>query len=243
MLASVELIPLPRLALAFVPVALFVACLWRWSLAPGEALYALVRMVVQLAVVGYVLAALFQTQQSGWVLLVVVGMTLVAGAIALRTSSDRSAGHYARVVAAILAGGGPTLAIVTQSVLNPEPWFEPRLVIPLAGMIFANAMNALGVAIERFEAECSRGTPFANARGRAVTAALIPTTNSLLAVGLVAIPGMMTGQVLAGEDPLIAARYQVMVMAMVYGSAGLSLAAYFVLQRPDGLKATRPGTS
>lgn len=231
MLAAVELIPLHRLTLAFVPLALFVVCLWRWSLAPWAALYAVGRMVVQLAIVGYVLASLFQTQQPGWVLLVVAGMAFIAGAIALRTSSDRSAAHYLRVVAAIVAGGGPMLVIITQGVLVADPWFEPRLVIPLAGMIFANAMNALGVAIERFEAERDNDALFADARGRAVTAALIPTTNSLLAVGLVAIPGMMTGQVLAGEDPLTAARYQVMVMAMIYGSAGLSLAAYFMFQK------------
>lgn len=233
MLAAVEVIPLHRLALAFVPLALFVACLWRWSLAPWTALYAVARMVVQLAIVGYVLAALFQTQQSGLVLLVLVGMALVAGAIAMRTSIDRSAKHYAQVVAAVAAGGGSVLAVITQGVLNPDPWFEPRLVIPLAGMIFANSMNAIGVAIERFESERDNEATFADARGRGVTAALIPTTNSLLAVGLVAIPGMMTGQVLAGEDPLTAARYQVMVMAMIYGSAGLSLAAYFMLRKPE----------
>ena len=148
--------------------------------------------------------------------------------IAMRMSRDRSAWHYARVVGAIVAGGGTTLALITQGVLAAEPWFEPRLVVPLAGMIFANAMNAIAVAIERFESERSHGAEFEAARGSAVTAALIPTTNSLLAVGLVAIPGMMTGQVLAGEDPLIAARYQMMVMAMVYGSAGLALVVYFL---------------
>ena len=226
MLAEVELIPLPRLGLAFLPLAVFVAVLWRWSLGPGAALYAVARMVVQLALLGYVLAVLFQTQQPAWVLLVVVGVVLVAGAIALRTSRDRSAVQYARVV-------GAMLALITQGVLTPQPWFEPRLVVPLGGMIFANAMNALGVAIERFEAERDRDAAFVDARGRAMTAALIPTTNSLLAVGLVAIPGMMTGQVLAGEDPLIAARYQVMVMAMIYGSAGLALAVYFMFRKSD----------
>lgn len=230
MLAAVELIPLPRLALAFLPLALFVVCLWRWSLGPLAAVYAVARMVVQLLLVGYVLAALFQTRQPAWVLLVVVGMALVAAAIAMRTACDRSPRHYATLATAILAGGGTTLALITQGVLTPSPWFEPRLVVPLAGMIFASAMNALGVAIERFDAERERGASVEDARGRAVTAALIPTTNSLLAVGLVAIPGMMTGQVLAGEDPLVAARYQIMVMAMIYGSAGLTLAAYFTLR-------------
>lgn len=231
MLATVEPIPLTRLALAFVPLAIFVVYLWRWSLGPWSALYAVGRMVVQLAIVGYVLTALFQAQHAGWVLLVVACMALMAGVIALRTSRNRSARHYARVVAAIFVGGGATLALVTQGVLTANPWFEPRLVVPLAGMIFANAMNTLGVAIERFEAEQDHGAQPSEARGRAMAAALIPTTNSLLAVGLVAIPGMMTGQVLAGGDPLTAARYQIMVMAMIYGSAGISLVVYFLPRR------------
>lgn len=232
MLAAIDLIPLPRLALAFVPLALFIACLWRWSLRPGAAVYAVARMVIQLALLGYVLAALLQTRQPAWVLLVLTGMALVAAAIALRTSRNRSLEHYARVAAAIAVAGGTMLVLITQGVLSPDPWFQPRLVVPLAGMIFAGAMNALGVAIERFEAERDQDVSFADARGRAVTAALIPTTNSLLAVGLVAIPGMMTGQVLAGEDPLTAARYQIMVMAMLYGTAGLALAAYFAFPKP-----------
>ena len=68
-----------------------------------------------------------------------------------------------------------------------------------------------------------------------MNAALIPITNSLLAAGLVALPGMMTGQILSGVAPLVAVRYQILVMCMIFGAAGLATSSYLVLQRPAGV--------
>ncbi len=98
-------------------------------------------------------------------------------------------------------------------------------------MIFANAMNSVSLAAERLEAELERETAYDQARNIAFRASLIPITNSLFAVGLVALPGMMTGQILSGVSPLIAARYQIMVMCMVFGSAGISSALFLTLVR------------
>ena len=70
------------------------------------------------------------------------------------------------------------------------------------------------------------------ARNRALNASLIPAINSLFAVGLVSFPGMMTGQILSGVEPLVAARYQIMVMCMIFGSAGIAAACYLFLQKP-----------
>jgi len=97
-------------------------------------------------------------------------------------------------------------------------WFEPNLVVPIAGMIFANSMNTVSLAAERFESEFKRGENYISARRTALDATLIPQINSLFAVGLVALPGMMTGQILSGVDPNIAVRYQIMVMWMIFGS-------------------------
>ena len=90
-------------------------------------------------------------------------------------------------------------------------------------------MNTVSIAAERFLAESSLEIDYETARQRAMNAALIPITNSLLAVGIVSIPGMMTGQILAGESPLIAARYQIMVMCMVFGSGGISAACFLAM--------------
>ena len=71
------------------------------------------------------------------------------------------------------------------------------------------------------------------ARGTALGAALIPITNAMLAVGLVSLPGMMTGQILSGVDPLLAVRYQIMVMCMVYAASGLAAAGFLVAIRSE----------
>jgi putative ABC transport system permease protein len=126
------------------------------------------------------------------------------------------------------------LALVSQLVIDLPRWFEPRFVVPLAGMIFANAMNTVSLAAERFESEQAREVEYAEARTTALDAALIPQVNALLAVGLVSLPGMMTGQILSGVDPLIAVRYQIVVMCMIFGSSGLAAVAYLFAQRPRG---------
>ena len=97
-------------------------------------------------------------------------------------------------------------------------------------MIIAGAMNAVGLAAERFQAETARGIGYHSARRAALEASLIPIVNSLFAVGLVALPGMMTGQILSGVSPLIAAKYQIVVMTMLFGVSGLSSGLYLHLQ-------------
>jgi len=97
-------------------------------------------------------------------------------------------------------------------------------------MIFANAMNTVSLAAERYESERGRGAELTAARRTALDAALIPQINGLLAVGLVSLPGMMTGQILSGVEPLVAVRYQIMVMCMVFGSGGLGAALYLALR-------------
>ena len=116
-------------------------------------------------------------------------------------------------------------------VLRVDPWFRPDVVIPLGGMIFSLSMNCISLAAERFEMEVEAGRSFREARPAALNAALIPHINSLFAVGVVALPGMMTGQILSGVSPLVAAQYQIVVMTMLFGASGISAACYLSLQR------------
>ena len=145
---------------------------------------------------------------------------------------------YKRALFSIAVGGGTTLLLITQGVLDLHPWYWPRYMIPLAGMIFANAMNSVSLAAERLEAELARNVHYEEARSIAFRASLIPITNSLFAVGLVSLPGMMTGQILSGISPLIAVRYQIMVMCMIFGSAGISSACFLLLAKPQEQKFT-----
>ena len=89
-------------------------------------------------------------------------------------------------------------------------------------------MNTISLAGERYYAELKTNDNRV-ARNTAFQAAMIPITNSLFAVGLVSLPGMMTGQILSGTDPLIAVRYQIMVMCMILGSGGISTALFLHL--------------
>jgi putative ABC transport system permease protein len=229
-MSGVDVIPLGRLALAFVPVAVVLVMLWRWRLGAGNALYALGRMLAQLVLIGYLLNFIFAAESSPIVLAVLGVMLGASGWIALQPLAGRDLGLYLRALGAIAAGGVVTLLLVTQGVLDAEPWYAPRVVIPLAGMIFANAMTAVSLAGERHQAELENGKPPDVARRIAFQAALIPQINALLAVGLVSLPGMMTGQILSGVSPLVAVRYQIMVMAMIFGSAGIASGLFLVLQ-------------
>ena len=103
----------------------------------------------------------------------------------------------------------------------------------LAGMIFAGAMTTISLAGERAYAEAERGVSYTEARRIAMQAALIPMINSLFAVGLVSLPGMMTGQILSGVSPLVAAKYQIVVMSMLFGVTGISAAIFLHLERNE----------
>ncbi len=222
-------IPLQQLALAFLPAFAVVVILWRWSLGHRNAIYALFRMGVQLLLIGYFLVFLFSAESSGPVLAVLVVMVTASSWISLGPVRERRRVLLRNAFVAIALGGGLTLALVTQVVLQLEPWYEPRYVIPLAGMTFSTAMNRVSLAAERFFSELDNGVDPRAARGVALRTSLIPVVNSLFAVGLVALPGMMTGQILAGVSPLIATRYQVMVMCMLFGASGLAAAVFLAL--------------
>lgn len=105
-------------------------------------------------------------------------------------------------------------------------------------MVFANGMNSVSLCGERFFAELNRGESYLDARNIAFKASMIPNVNALFAVGIVSLPGMMTGQILAGVSPFIAARYQIMVMCMVFASAGLASAIFLILNKAKSINST-----
>ena len=228
---SVLIIPLANLALAFIPVLVVVAILFRWSLDYRNALYAALRMLSQLLIIGYFLLFIFESDSVWLVIGVVAVMVSAASWIALGSIAERRRALYISALLSIAVGGGFVLVLITQGVLDLAPWYSPRYLIPLAGMIFANAMNTVSLAAERFYSEIQRHAKYEQARDTAFRASLIPNVNTLFAVGVVALPGMMTGQILAGVSPLIAARYQIMVMCMLFGTAGLASACFLTLLR------------
>ena len=226
---SIPEISLVRLLISFVPVVAAIVLLMRYSLGAWSGLYATARMLIQLLVIGYVLTYIFDADQPYIVLAVLLVMMAAASWIALRPLAPRTPARYAMALTAVAGSGLLTLALVSQGVLSLDPWYNARYLVPLSGMIFSAAMNAVSLAAERYDAELASGAAPGDALPTALNAAFIPQINTLLAVGLVALPGMMTGQILAGVEPLIAVRYQIVVMCMLFGVTGMSAAAYLVL--------------
>lgn len=224
-------IPVLNLLWMMIPVGIVIVIYIRFSIKVSSVLFGLFRMLLQLVIIGYALNYIFHTSQPVIVLGILCFMLFAASMIALRPVRKKRKSLYLKAFISISVGSVLVLIIVSQLVISITPWFEPRYLIPLAGMIFANSMNAVSIGAERFEVEISRENNYIRARYFALQAALIPITNSLFAVGLVSLPGMMTGQILSGISPFIASRYQIMVMCMVFGSAGISSAVYLLLQK------------
>ena len=238
---AVQTISWQGLALAFLPSLVVVGIMFRWAAGAKTAIYATLRMLIQLLLIGYVLVYIFSADQPGIIVAVLVVMLIAASWIAIRPVQNKQPRVYIDALIAISVAGLLTLFLVSQFVIGVQPWFSPRYVVPLAGMIFAGAMNTVSLAAERLQAETDRGTAYPEARRTALQASLIPMINSLFAVGLVSLPGMMTGQILSGVSPMVAAKYQIVVMSMLFGVSGISAAIYLVLRNrgSNGKKTPR----
>jgi putative ABC transport system permease protein len=226
---SIYEIPTPNLALVFLPLLVVFGIYARWTKNLAMIPYATARMLAQLLLVGFALVYLFNSKSPLLVGLVLCVMLLASGWIALHPIAKLRRELYAKALFSIAVGGLATLALVVVAVLRLSPWYEPRYLIPIAGMIFANTMNTVSLAAERFHAERDKGASIEAARPIAYRTSLLPMINAFFAVGIVSLPGMMTGQILSGISPLIAVRYQIMVMCMLLGSSGISAAIYLSL--------------
>lgn len=188
------------------------------------------RTVVQLLVVGYVLAVIFALNNPIPVLGVLVVMLTIATVTARHRIGKKIPRLIPVVFGAMFFSTALTLIYTTLLIIQPKTWYEPQYLIPLAGIVLGNAMNGAAIAGERLvstisssrlevETHLSLGaTPqqsVATYRKDAIRAGLIPTLNQMMIVGVVTLPGMITGQLLSGVDPLNAASYQILIMFMI----------------------------
>ena len=190
--------------------------------------YAVVRMFIQLFLIGFLLVYIFKSQNYLLIVLVLTVMIVVASFISTRVVKKRSLKILFYAFLSIFLAWIVEISIISHLVLHIKPWYNPTYIIPLSGMILAVCMNAISLASERFEKEMAEGN-YEVSRKDALKTALIPIINSLFAVGLVTLPGLMTGQILSGVDPIIAVKYQIAVMLMLFGGAGLSSVIYLRL--------------
>ena len=236
MIAAVELAPL-QLALAAALVLVNALASWLLSLGLGRRLLvAAARTVVQLLLLGLVLEWVFAIGSPWAVLAVMVGMGIFAGVEAVRRSSRRAPGVYALSTTVMLTSSLLVAFYGLSAVVRIDPWWEPQYAIPILGMILGNTLNGISLGLdsvldgfargrEQVEMLLAHGATRAEASRdivrRAMRTGMIPILNAMVAAGVVSIPGMMTGQILAGEDPGLAARYQIFILFAIAGGVAL----------------------
>ena len=214
------------LALGIIGMAIALS-LWQKLGLETKLLFGAGRALLQLLVVGYVLDLVFALHHPIAVLMVIGFMLSVAAITARNRIDQKLSGLLPMVWLSLIASTGLTVAYVIVAIVQPPVWYEPQYLIPLTGMLLGNAMNGASLAGDRLinamkqnqrEIEthlCLGATPkqaIFNYQKEAIRTGLIPTLNTMMVVGLVTLPGMFTGQVLAGANPLNAASYQILIL-------------------------------
>lgn len=257
-----EVVPISNfqlaLSLLLVLAAGGVSAIFQLGLLPSL-MWGTVRCVVQLSLVGYVLAWIFSIDRPE----LVAGIVAIMAGIAARTAVRRTPNvrQFPTLIAFVSLVSSTYLvtAVVCGLIIRAQPWYTAKVAIPIAGMILGNAVSGTALSLDRLYAEIRArkdeveallalgATPAEAVRDcvrEAVRAGMTPTINSLMIVGLVSLPGMMTGQILGGVSPGEAVRYQIVVMLMIAAAAaigsmllvGLSLRRLFTADdalRPD----------
>ncbi|AWK85643.1 ABC transporter permease [Azospirillum thermophilum] len=200
------------------------------------------RMVAQLSLVGLVLKQLFALQSPWLTLAAALVMVLFAGHEALARQERRLAGGWSYGLGTGAIGGATSLVMLLAllTAIRPAPWWDARYAIPLLGMVLGNALSGVSLALNTLTAAAVRERAAIEARlalggtrweamqpllRHALRTGLMPTINAMAVTGLVSLPGMMTGQILAGSDPGEAVKYQILIMFLISGATGLGVLA------------------
>nr|WP_155448129.1 iron export ABC transporter permease subunit FetB [Allochromatium palmeri] len=249
---SISLIELSPwdLSLASLLVLLLAGLSWRLRLGvERRVLIAAVRSAVQLTLVGLVLKLLFAQTSLPLIGLMALVMLSVAGFEVMQRQTRRFGGLWGYGIGALsmfLSSFSVTLLALTV-VIGVDPWYQPQYLIPLLGMLLGNTMSGVAIALDnltrhawdargQIEARLLAGQDWEQAvehiRREALRSGLIPIINAMGTAGLVSLPGMMTGQILAGSPPMEAAKYQLLIMFLIAAGTGLgSMAAVWMGSR------------
>jgi putative ABC transport system permease protein len=199
-------------------------------------LIASARMVVQLLVVGYALRLVFALASPAVILLVVVLMALVAAREVAARPAEKLRRHGNQLIGltTVAATTAVTAILALTTAIRPHPWWAPQYAIPLAGIILGSVLNSASIALDHvlgsvkreraaIEAQLALGGSFRQATASLLRAAtrrgVLPVINQMSAAGLITLPGIMTGQILAGLDPVEAVKYQILLMFLLAGAS------------------------
>ncbi|OZC02384.1 ABC transporter permease [Rubricoccus marinus] len=195
------------------------------------------RMTVQLLLVGLVLDWVFASENAWLILGIATVMAALAGRAAVNRTVRRYPGILWNALVVILGASFLVTGATVLGILRVEPWFDPQYLIPLHGMLLGNALNGISLGLDRFMEGCAKDRPLIETRlalgatrweaarpvaKEAIRTGMIPVVNSMMIMGLVSLPGMMTGQILAGADPAQAVRYQILIMFMIASCVALA---------------------
>ncbi len=203
-------------------------------------LIAALRMCVQLGLMGLVLKTLFTLVSPILTGVAVLIMTAFAGREIMARQERRFQGFWAYGLGtgAVLFAGTLVMIFALATQIQADPWYHPRYAIPLLGMILGNTMTGIAVGMNSLTERVARdrnaietmlalGETRAAAMGPLIKSAvrngLIPIINGMSAAGIVSLPGMMTGQILSGVEPLEAIKYQILVMFLIAGGTGIGV--------------------
>jgi putative ABC transport system permease protein len=196
------------------------------------------RMTVQLFLLGLVLKQIFEITSFVPVMLLAAAMTVIAGVSAVRRIDHSYTSIYATAIFAVWTSSWIVTAVTVLLVVRPQPWYSAQVVIPLLGMVLGNSLTGISLGFDRFlsELKTRRGevetmlmlgaTRWESCRdvfAGATRTAMIPILNTMSVAGIVSIPGMMTGQLLAGEQPMQAVQYQIMIMFVIAAAIAIGV--------------------
>ena len=200
-------------------------------------LIAALRTVIQLALIGLVLEALFASSGFQWIALMALVMLLVAGREVVARQGRRLQGWWAFGIGtgSMFVSSFSVTVLALSVVIGPDPWYTPQYAIPLLGMMLGNTMTGVSLALDRLNESVWRqravienrlmlGQTWKQAlediRRDAMRSGMMPSINAMAAAGIVSLPGMMTGQILAGSPPAVAVKYQILVMLIITVGTG-----------------------
>ncbi len=195
-----------------------------------------VRTIVQLLLIGVVLQTIFRLDRWEWVVVLGVVMTTVAGLSAVQRTEHRYRGITTISMVSVWLSSWTITGLALALILRVDPWYRPQYAIPMLGMMLGNTLTGISLGLDRLGVQLFEGrdridawlslgaTRWEAAREAvrtAVRTGLVPMTNAMMVVGLVSLPGLMTGQLLAGVDPLNAVKYQIVIMFLIASGTGL----------------------
>jgi putative ABC transport system permease protein len=246
-MSMIEITPLQlALCLLFVLLAAIGSLRLRLGL-EKDLLWGTVRTFAQLFLVGYVLQFVFRLNNPFVVVALYVWMIFWAAQTVRGRVREKAIPVFTPTFVSMVVSYMAVAIFVTGVIVQAKPWYTPQYFIPLGGMIVGNSMNAIAIALERMLSDLRKqreqielafclGATYQEATDTllrdSIKAGMIPSINALMAVGLVSLPGMMTGQILAGADPTTAIKYQIIVMLMLVASTAIgSIVVVHIVRR------------